>query len=80
MGDAGAVRAYRFACTTITHIFTYVKMVWSKIKILKFNMRLRVKILVDELIPVNSIEKIFSGAAWWESEIWDMYGFFFRPT
>lgn len=43
----------------------------------KFNTRLRIKILVDELVPVNSIEKIFSGASWWESEIWDMYGVFF---
>jgi len=44
---------------------------------LKFNSRLRLKILVDELIPVNSVEKIFSGASWWESEIWDMLGVFF---
>jgi len=44
---------------------------------LKFNSRLRLKILVDELIPINSIEKIFSGASWWECEIWDMFGVFF---
>jgi NADH:ubiquinone oxidoreductase subunit C len=44
---------------------------------LKFNSRLRLKILVDELVPVNSIEKIFSGASWWECEIWDMFGVFF---
>ena len=44
---------------------------------LKFNSRLRLKILVDELIPVNSVEKIFSGASWWECEIWDMFGVFF---
>lgn len=44
---------------------------------LKFNTRLRIKILVDDLIPVISIEKIFLGAAWWESEIWDMFGIFF---
>ena len=44
---------------------------------LKFNSRLRLKILVDELIPVNSIEKIFLGASWWECEIWDMFGVFF---
>ena len=43
----------------------------------KYNSRLRIKILTDELAPINSIEKIFSGAAWWESEIWDMYGIFF---
>ena len=44
---------------------------------IKFNTRLRLKILVDELTPINSVETIFSGAAWWESEIWDMYGVFF---
>lgn len=36
---------------------------------IKFNSRIRIKILVNELIPVNSIEKIFSGASWWECEI-----------
>ena len=44
---------------------------------LKFNNRIRLKILVDELIPVNSIENIFLSASWWESEIWDMFGVFF---
>lgn len=44
---------------------------------LKFNTRIRLKILIDELIPVNSVEKIFSSASWWESEIWDMFGVFF---
>ncbi len=44
---------------------------------LKFNARLRVTILIDEIISVNSIEKIFPNASWWESEIWDMYGVFF---
>jgi hypothetical protein len=29
------------------------------------------------LIPINSIEQIFSGASWWECEIWDMFGVFF---
>ena len=44
---------------------------------LKFNSRLRLKILVNELTPVSSVEKIFSGASWWECEIWDMFGVFF---
>lgn len=44
---------------------------------LKFNTRIRLKILINELIPVNSIENIFSSASWWESEIWDMFGVFF---
>lgn len=44
---------------------------------IKFNSRLRIKVLVDELTPVNSIEKIFPAATWWECEIWDMFGVFF---
>ena len=43
----------------------------------KYNARLRIKVVVDEITPVNSIEKIFSGATWWECEIWDMFGVFF---
>ena len=44
---------------------------------IKYNSRIRVKILVDEFIPVDSVEKIYSGSSWWESEIWDMFGVFF---
>jgi len=44
---------------------------------IKFNTRLRLKILVDELTSINSIEKVFSCASWWECEIWDMFGVFF---
>ena len=44
---------------------------------IKFNSRLRLKVLVSELNPINSIEKIFLGASWWECEIWDMFGVFF---
>ena len=43
----------------------------------KFNSRIRIKFLVDELVPVDSIKHIFSGASWWECEIWDMFGVFF---
>lgn len=44
---------------------------------LKYNSRIRVKILADELIPVDTIESIIPGASWWESETWDMLGVFF---
>lgn len=44
---------------------------------IKYNSRIRVKVLVDELTPVNSIENIHSAATWWECEVWDMYGIFF---
>jgi NADH:ubiquinone oxidoreductase subunit C len=44
---------------------------------IRYNSRVRIKILADELTPICSIEKIFANAAWWESEIWDMFGIFF---
>lgn len=43
----------------------------------KFNSRVRIKVLVDELAPVDSVKHVFSGASWWECEIWDMFGIFF---
>lgn len=42
-----------------------------------YNIRLRFKIVLDEVTLVNSIEKIFVGSTWWECEIWDMFGIFF---
>lgn len=48
---------------------------------LKFNSRLRIKVFLNELTPMSSVEKIYSGATWWECEIWDMFGiFFFNQT
>lgn len=44
---------------------------------IKYNLRIRIKIFIDELTPVNSIEHVFPGAAWWESEVWDMFGIYF---
>lgn len=44
---------------------------------IKFNSRVRVRILTDELTPIDSIESVFPGATWWECEIWDMFGVFF---
>ena len=44
---------------------------------LKRNSRLRLKVLLDELTPMSSVEKIIPGASWWECEIWDMFGVFF---
>ena len=44
---------------------------------LTFNTRLRLKVFVNEITPVNSIVSIFKNASWWEREIWDMYGISF---
>lgn len=43
----------------------------------KYNNRLRVKVLANEITPVTSITFIFACACWWESEVWDMFGVIF---
>jgi len=43
-----------------------------------FNQRIRVKVLVNELESVDSCEKIYSAANWYECEVWDMFGVFFK--
>lgn len=43
----------------------------------RYNIRLRVKVLTNELTPIESCGCIFAAASWYESETWDMYGVFF---
>lgn len=43
----------------------------------KYNIRIRIKTLTDELTPLESCGSVFSAASWYESETWDMYGIFF---
>nr|YP_009476746.1 NADH dehydrogenase subunit 9 [Cryptomonas curvata]AVM81239.1 NADH dehydrogenase subunit 9 [Cryptomonas curvata] len=45
---------------------------------IKYNVRIRVKILVDELTSVPSITDIYKSACWMEREVWDMNGIFFE--
>lgn len=42
-----------------------------------FNSRVRLKLFAGESTPVKSVAAIFSGATWWEREIWDMFGVYF---
>jgi NADH-quinone oxidoreductase subunit C len=41
------------------------------------NQRIRVKTHTDEDTPVPSVTSLFSCAAWYEREVWDLYGVFF---
>ena len=43
----------------------------------QYNSRVRVKTLVDEIDPISSVTPLYSSAAWWEREVWDMFGVFF---
>ncbi len=44
---------------------------------IRYNSRIRVKTLVNEVTPLKSVHSIFPAATWWEREIWDLFGVFF---
>jgi NADH/F420H2 dehydrogenase subunit C len=44
---------------------------------LRYNSRIRIKTRIDEFTPISSVTQVFSCAAWWEREVWDMFGVFF---
>jgi len=44
----------------------------------KHNSRIRVKTYADEVSPVPSSVPVYRGADWYEREIWDLYGVFFK--
>lgn len=43
----------------------------------RWNQRLRLKVPVDELTPVPSLDRLFPAANWFEREAYDMFGVFF---
>lgn len=53
------------------------KLVYDLLSI-RYNIRLRVKTFTHELFGVNSCDQIYFTAGWYECEIWDMYGVFFK--
>tara|TARA_B110000977_G_scaffold112411_1_gene145665 strand:+ start:27985 stop:28551 length:567 start_codon:yes stop_codon:yes gene_type:complete len=44
---------------------------------IRYNSRIRVKITLSQLELVESCEKIYPGANWFECEVFDMFGIFF---
>lgn len=45
---------------------------------IKYWTRAHIKIHVNEFTPVNSVIKVFKSANWYEREIWDLFGIFFK--
>jgi NADH/F420H2 dehydrogenase subunit C len=45
---------------------------------LTYNNRLRVKVFVNEITPVDSVINLYINSNWWEREVWDMYGIYFN--
>jgi len=44
---------------------------------IKYNYRLRIKTILNELFALISLNKLFLSSSWWEREVWDMFGIFF---
>ena len=74
--------SYQFKMLTCISGVDYPKNVYRfqivyELLSIKYNSRIRVKVLVDELTPVHTAERVYAAATWWECEIWDMFGVFF---
>jgi NADH/F420H2 dehydrogenase subunit C len=44
---------------------------------LVFKKRLIVKIVTDEITPIESLTSIYPAAGWYEREVWDLFGIYF---
>jgi NADH dehydrogenase (ubiquinone) Fe-S protein 3 len=53
------------------------KIVYELLSI-RYNIRIRVKTFTHELLGIESCDKLYFTAGWYECEIWDMYGVFFK--
>ena len=43
----------------------------------RYNTRIRLKTDVNEMESIESVSQVYSGANWWEREIWDLFGIYF---
>ena len=53
------------------------KLVYELLSI-RYNCRIRIKTFTYELMGIDSCEKLFLTSSWYECEIWDMFGVFFK--
>ena len=53
------------------------KLVYDLLSI-RYNVRFRIKTFTHELFGINSCDRLYFTAGWYECEIWDMYGVFFK--
>lgn len=45
---------------------------------IRYNSRIRIRTYADEISAIDSVTPIFSGAEWYEREVYDMYGVWFN--
>lgn len=43
-----------------------------------FNIRLRIKVYLNEYDFIPSILNVYANSNWWEREVWDLFGIFFE--
>lgn len=53
------------------------KLIYELLSI-KYNFRVRIKTFTHELLGIESCDKLFFAGGWYECEIWDMFGVFFK--
>ena len=53
------------------------KVVYELLSI-RYNSRIKIQTYTNELLSLESCEKLFPAAGWYECEIWDMFGIFVR--
>lgn len=44
---------------------------------IEFNKRVSIKLITNEVSPIESITNMYCSAGWFEREVWDMYGIHF---